>query len=43
MMVRTKMNKINFKAKDIEAVGSLLTGNTKKAKRRVKNKAKGNS
>ncbi len=35
------MNKINARAKDVEAVGSLLTGNTKKATRRVKNKAKG--
>ncbi len=35
------MNKINSKAKDVEAVGNLLTWNAKKAKRRLKNKAKG--
>ncbi len=35
------MNKINAKAKDAEAVGNLLTGNTGKVAKRLKNKAKG--
>ena len=36
-----KANHINAIAKDVSAVGNLATGNTKKATRRVKNKAKG--
>lgn len=35
-----KINKVNARLKDIEAIASLATGDTKKFNRRIKNKAK---
>lgn len=36
-----KANHLNAVAKDVKMVGNIITGDTKKVKRRVKNKVKG--